>query len=77
MAKKSRSRSTKSGSSDLGTNTTIVFIVAIAFVGYYVITNPNWTALIIVLGLVVGGLAVIGYYFKGSALWAVGKLTGK
>lgn len=75
MAKKSKSSSNKS--QDIGSNMTIIIALALLIMGYYTITHWFISGIVVILLLIVAGIGLVGYYFKGSALWLLSSLTKK
>mgnify|MGYP001615220852 CR=1 FL=1 len=73
--KKSKSKNKKE--LEIGTNAAIVIGLVIVFVGYYVVSNPITTGVVLFLGVIVAGIAVAGHYFGGGIVGMLGKLISK
>ena len=74
--KKSKNKS-KPKELEIGRNAAIVIGLVILFVGYYVISNPITTGVVLFLGLIVAGIVAIGHYFGGGVVGMLSKLVGK
>lgn len=75
--KKSKNKNKPKESFELGTNATIVIVAVILIVGYYVLSNPITTGVVLFLATIVAGIAVAGHYFGGGIAGMLGKLIGK
>lgn len=51
---------------EIGRNAAIVIGLVILFTGYYIISNPITTGVVLFLGVIVAGIAVAGHYFVGG-----------
>lgn len=71
-----KSKNKNNGKIELGTNATIVIVAVVIFVGYYVVSNPITTGVVLFLALIVAGIAVAGHYFGGGIAGILGKLIG-
>lgn len=73
--KKSKNKS-KPKEYEIGRNAAIVIGLVILFVGYYIVSNPITTGVVLFLGVIVAGIAVAGHYFGGGIAGMLGKLIG-
>ena len=71
-----KTNKTKPKELEIGRNAAIVIGLVIIIGGYYIISNPITTGVVLFLGVVVAGIAVAGKYFGGGIAGMLSKVWG-